>query len=92
MIRKINSVTFNGSLSLKASEGSRDGLLELQVLDTDNIKDIQKLSNKATVIVYYDKIAKEQIPYYVPSTLLSTNEIVNAYTAACQNRNIDICV
>lgn len=92
MIRKINSVTFNGSLSLKASEGSRDGLLELQVLDTDNIKDIQKLSNKATVIVYYDKIAKEQIPYYVPSTLLSTNEIVNAYTAACQNRNIDISV
>ena len=92
MIQKINSTNFKGTLSLKASEGSRDGLLELQVLDTDNIKDIQKLSNKATVIVYYDKIAKEQIPYYVPSTLLSTNEIVNAYTAACQNRNIDICV
>lgn len=92
MIQKINSTAFNGTLTLKASEGYREEPLKLQVLDTDNIKDIQKLSNKATVIVYNDKIAKEQVPYYVPSMLLSTNEIVNAYTAACQNRNIDISV
>ena len=92
MLSKINSTSFKGSLSLKASEGSRDGLLQLQVFDTDDIKDIQKLSNEATVIVYYDKAAKEQVPYYVPAIFLSTNEIINAYTAACQNRNINISV
>ena len=92
MLQKINSTNFKGSLLLKASEGSREGLLELQVFNTDDIKDIQKLSNKATVIVYYDKIAKEQVPYYIPSDFLSTNEIINAYTAACQNRNINISI
>ena len=42
MIQKINSTTFKGSLLLKASEGSRDGLLQLQVFDTDDIKDISE--------------------------------------------------
>ena len=92
MLNKINSTNFKGSLLLKASEGSRDGLLQLQVFDTDDIKDIQKLSNVATVIVYYDKTTKEQVPYYVPSDFLPTNEIINAYTAACQNSNINISV
>ena len=92
MLNKINSATFKGSLLLKASEGSRDGLLQLQVFNTDDIKDIQKLSNEATVIIYYDKTIKEQVPYYIPSNFLSANEIINAYTAACQNRDISISV
>ena len=92
MLNKINSTNFKGSLFLKASEGSREGLLQLQVFDTNDIKDIQKLSNESTVIVYYDKTAKEQVPYYIPSDFLSTNEIINAYTAACQNRNISVSI
>lgn len=83
MLNKINSANFKGSLSLKASECSRNGCLELQIFDTNDIKDIQNLANIDTVIVYYDKTIKEQVPYYVPSELLTANEIVNAYTAAC---------
>ena len=91
MINKINSLSFNGWLIAKAfryKEQPKDS--KLKTFDTDFIKNIQSTPHGDSIVVYYSQKEQKQICYIIPIEAATFNEVLNAYTAACQNPNIGI--
>ena len=94
MIKKVNPINFKGTLITKAFKINEPiGTMNTKVFDTDLIRDIQKHSASGdTILVYNSPKEKCQIGYIIPREVADTNEIINAYTAGCQNKYIAIAL
>ena len=91
MIGKITSQNFKGYLIAKSFRYmEHPSTAKAEVFDTDEIKNIQKTSHGDSIIVYNSRKEKKQICYIIPIETANTNEVITAYTAACQNPNIGI--